>query len=283
MPQSLNTTDSPNSDQPINPTPESQRRLSEKQLAANRANASKSTGPRTPEGKARSSQNARKHGFAAASFSVVRLEPLDALANLRADLIAAYQPVNSQELFALERIALAQQNLLRIAALEAGLLTSALDRAVDRHSEAPLHPLSEDLLADLDLLRSQNRHYALAEGFRQMVTQSDVWRLFLRYQAQTERLYRRAIEEFDRLKARRAELPNEPVEDQPAPPEPLADHPVRPEPSHPIDPELAARILTPYPFVPDPPKPLTEPQVILGGVRQPSKPPETPHQPPVTR
>src|ERR1035438_5684400 len=123
--------------------------LSDKQLAANRANAAQSTGPRSPEGKSRSAQNSRKHGFTASTFAVVRLEELDEVARLREDLIAVYQPVNSQELFAVERIALAQQALT----------------------------------------------------------------LFLRYQAQTERLYRRAIEEFDRLKARRHELPNEPILD----------------------------------------------------------------------
>jgi hypothetical protein len=35
--------------------------------------------------------------------------------------------------------------------------------------------------------------------------------LFLRYQAQAERHYCRAVEEFNRLKALRAELPNEPI------------------------------------------------------------------------
>ena len=35
------------------------------------------------------------------------------------------------------------------------------------------------------------------------------WSLFLRYQAQAERHYRRAVEEFERLKALRGELPDD--------------------------------------------------------------------------
>jgi hypothetical protein len=44
---------------------------SEKQRAANRANAAKSTGPRTKAGKAKTSQNALRHGLA----TVLRCEP----------------------------------------------------------------------------------------------------------------------------------------------------------------------------------------------------------------
>ena len=97
--------------------------VSPEQLAANRANSAKSTGPRTTEGKTRSSQNARKHGFTASSFAVVRLEDLNEVANLREDLVTLYQPANSQELFAVERIALAQQAILRAARLEAGFFS----------------------------------------------------------------------------------------------------------------------------------------------------------------
>src|SRR5260370_32936272 len=43
---------------------------SPERLAANAANAQHSTGPRTPEGRARSSQNARTHGLTARAVIV---------------------------------------------------------------------------------------------------------------------------------------------------------------------------------------------------------------------
>jgi hypothetical protein len=40
---------------------------------------------------------------------------------------------------------------------------------------------------------------------------SNTWPLFMRYKVITEREYRRALDDFDRLKALRHELPNEPI------------------------------------------------------------------------
>jgi hypothetical protein len=208
--------------------------VSEKQLAANRANATQSTGPRTPEGKAHSAGNARKHGFTAATFAVVRLEDLNEVDHLKADLVAVYQPVNAQELFAVERIALAQQALLRAARLEAGLFTTCLNTVLDSCGQ-PFIPMSQELVGDgdIEVTRAQNRNYALAEGFERMTRTANTWSLFLRYQAQSERFYRRAVEDLERLQALRPNLPNEPISppvgrgharpsvDTPAPHEPV--------------------------------------------------------------
>jgi hypothetical protein len=217
------------------------KRISDKQLAANRANAAQSTGPRSPEGKSRSAQNARKHGFTASTFAVVRLEDLDEVACLREDAIAVYQPVNSQELFAVERIALAQQALLRVERLHNGLCTTFLNEALDGNGR-PLMGITDALVNDdNEITKAQNRNYLFAEGFHRLNKYSNSFTLFLRYQAQSERLYRRAIEEFERLKALRHELPNEPVTDT----QPEATETVNPpdsDPSKPPNPTPAGNI-----------------------------------------
>jgi hypothetical protein len=206
--------------------------LSDKQLAANRANAARSTGPRSPQGKSRSAQNSRKHGFTASTFAVVRLEELDEVARLREDLIAVYQPVNSQELFAIERIALAQQVLLRVERLHNGMATTCLNEAIDGNGR-PLMGISDNLVNnDNEITKAQNRNYLFAEGFHRLNKYSNSFTLFLRYQAQTERLYRRAIEDFDRLKALRHQLPNEPILEA----QPEANEPVDPPEANPPDP-----------------------------------------------
>ena len=187
--------------------------VSPDQLAANRANAANSTGPRTAEGKLRSAQNARKHGFTATGFAVGvpsgPLEDLNEVAALREDLIETYRPVNSQELFAIERVALAQQAILRAARLEAGFLSNCLSESFGTNGQ-PRFPMNPQLTADIEISQAQNHNYLLGDGFYHLISHNNSFALMLRYQAQAERQYRRAIEEFDRLKALRGELPNEP-------------------------------------------------------------------------
>jgi hypothetical protein len=60
-----------------------------------------------------------------------------------------------------------------------------------------------------------------------MTRAGNSWSLFLRYQAQAERNYRRAVEEFERLKALRSELPPELPKELPN--EPMLDTQLQPE------------------------------------------------------
>jgi hypothetical protein len=49
--------------------------------------------------------------------------------------------------------------------------------------------------------REQVKNYLLAEGFRRSVGNSNAMHLCIRYSAQSERLHRRAIEDFDRIRS----------------------------------------------------------------------------------
>ena len=60
---------------------------------------------------------------------------------------------------------------------------------------------------------AQNRNYMLADGLFRLARQGNGIQLFLRYRARAERLYRRAVDEFERLKKLRPELPNQPISD----------------------------------------------------------------------
>ena len=85
---------------------------SEKQAAANRRNAEKSTGPKTAEGKAKSSRNAVTHGLRAASL-VLPTENQQDFDNLFFELEAEWRPQSQSERLLVEQMAVAQWKLLR--------------------------------------------------------------------------------------------------------------------------------------------------------------------------
>jgi hypothetical protein len=177
-----------------------QNTVSQEQFAANRANAAGSTGPRTPDGKARSSQNARKHGFAAAAYTVPRLEDIEEIAEIREGVIDLYQPTNAQELYAVERIAITQQSMNRASRLEAGTLTICLNDVLNLR-ERPLMEMDPEMYGGGEPGKQQVKNYLLAEGFRRSVGASSAMHLCMRYNAQAERLYRRAVQDFERIKS----------------------------------------------------------------------------------
>lgn len=91
---------------------------SEKKIAANRANAARSTGPRTPEGKAKSSMNAVKHGLTARSAVLPGEDRGEREAMARALLRDLAPQGLSQRILAARIVALAWK-LRRVAPAEA--------------------------------------------------------------------------------------------------------------------------------------------------------------------
>jgi len=92
----------------------------EKQVAANRRNAQKSTGPRTPAGKARSSLNNLRHGLRAGTLILPDEDPAEFDA-LHDGIQAYYNPRNPPEQRLVDEMARAEWKLLRAEILEADL------------------------------------------------------------------------------------------------------------------------------------------------------------------
>src|SRR6266849_1573119 len=91
--------------------------ISPARLAANAANAQHSTGPRTPEGQARSSQNARTHGLTARDL-VIAPNELEEFEELRNDYQASVQPQDAIQQSEFELLVGAAWNLRRIRRME---------------------------------------------------------------------------------------------------------------------------------------------------------------------
>lgn len=93
------------------------------QLAANRANALRSTGPRTPEGQSVSAMNARSHGLrSSAAGALLPGESKKAWEQLHCDLRQDLQPHGEVEELLVDRVAAAVWKLRRAAQFEAGVL-----------------------------------------------------------------------------------------------------------------------------------------------------------------
>jgi hypothetical protein len=90
----------------------------QKQIEANRRNAEKSTGPRTPEGKAAVRLNALRHGMRARTV-VLPGEDRQEFERLCDVLEAEWQPRTATELFYLEQMAVSQWKLTRMEVAEA--------------------------------------------------------------------------------------------------------------------------------------------------------------------
>ena len=112
----------------------------EAQVAANRRNAEKSTGPRTPEGKAAVSQNAVKHGLLACR-DVIRGEEQEEFELYREELFWELNPVGTMESRLAERIVSLAWRLRRAERIQ----NEAFDALLAKDMSSPLARLTQSL------------------------------------------------------------------------------------------------------------------------------------------
>ena len=116
--------------------------VSEKQLAANRANAMRSTGPRTDEGKEASSRNAVRHGAYIPKLRVIDTgrfdeDPDEVEQNMRA-VVAALDPCNDLEHALANRIAMTFVSQSRLDLYEVEAISN-----ISRWIEIPEEPWAD--------------------------------------------------------------------------------------------------------------------------------------------
>ena len=125
----------------------------EAQVQANRSNAQKSTGPRTPEGKAVAAQNAVRHGLLAKEV-VVKGEDPGEFEFYRQQMLEELAPVGLMEEMLAQRIVGLSWRLRRAERLQA----AAFDKIEDQH-EPPEPPLPPEVASKmLAVLAESNWH-----------------------------------------------------------------------------------------------------------------------------
>jgi hypothetical protein len=161
----------------------------QRQIEANRLNAQKSTGPRTPEGKAVSSQNALKSGLDADSQFVIG-ESGDEFAAFQHEYTTRFQPMTPEERFQVDTLIRNEWILRRLFRAEAHLWEYHVIRA-DRSEGVSL---GAALMAADQVFRRLQRRITLAE-----------------------RSYKEAFAELERLQRARTPLAGPQTGPQPQP------------------------------------------------------------------
>jgi len=183
----------------------------EKRIIANRRNAQKSTGPKTPEGKARSRLNALKHGLLAKDVVLHDEKDEDFVAMLEA-FYEDCQPVGHLEESLVRHLAIAEWRLNRLTRAEAGLFWERMRQV--RDSEPEDTPRGSDEHDEISRL--------LGAALLQDVSGNNAFALLIRYENFIRRSWFRALQMLERTQARRHDR-------QPPAPAPA------PEPDHPAE------------------------------------------------
>jgi hypothetical protein len=114
--------------------------VTEAQILANRRNAQKSTGPRTPEGKTVVSQNAFKHGLSAGQ-NIISSESQADFELYRDLMLAELDPASPMESMLAERIVVLSWRLKRVGCIQ----NQTIDALNADNTPSPLAKLTKSL------------------------------------------------------------------------------------------------------------------------------------------
>jgi hypothetical protein len=160
-------------------------KVSEKRIVANQKNAQKSTGAKTPRGKAMSKYNAIKHGILL-NF-ITRYEE-DIYKSYLKDLVEEYNPVTFTDRVLVERAAQCYVRLFRCAKAEGEQIREELNPRVTK-----------------DIFQNLIEVEVVDEGYSPRVSAGRLERIeqtILRYERSAEKTFYRAIYELERRKAK---------------------------------------------------------------------------------
>ena len=174
----------------------------ERQSESARINGAKSHGPKSAEGKKKSSRNALRHGCTAGHTILLACEDRGDFNRMRKDYDAMYKPVTLEEQNLVDEMFATAWRLRRATTIETALID------LEVVTEEP------KLKARFDTV---DGGILLASAFRSLADESRSLALVLRYEARLRRIHQQNYDMLLRLRQQR--------QSEPAPPEPLPPPP----------------------------------------------------------
>ena len=174
----------------------------ERQSESARINGAKSHGPKSAEGKKKSSRNALRHGCTAGHTILLACEDRGDFNRMRKDYDAMYKPVTMEEENLVAEMFATAWRLRRATTIETALID------LEVVTEEP------KLKARFDTV---DGGILLASAFRSLADESRSLALVLRYEARLRRIHQQNYDMLLRLRQQR--------QPEPAPPEPLPPPP----------------------------------------------------------
>jgi hypothetical protein len=179
----------------------------EKQILANRANALRSTGPKTPEGRSRSSLNALHHGLTARQLVISGEDP-GHYEELRGALHEEFWPRSPTEEILVDQLAQSLWRVRRIPQLEAALFEFMRADEIDAFSSIIDDAIAETFSGPRRVAEEKGtseRARSLGKAVATMLQRGDMLGKLARYDAHLLRQVQQTLAELRRLMAERAE------------------------------------------------------------------------------